>query len=220
MRISAKHVSAAIKREAMTLYGPSSQRVRLEWITESGGVFNAPHDVYVDPVKTPNVSDNVPGIWGPVMRDQRERITLADLALSIDQLGFWYFANDLNLANRKELVILQHVRDQYYTGAGTGLATVWTPDVAPSWTVDEWIGYWLVFSDRRFKVLSNAMLDVTVDLGVDGILPTGSTTAELQQLIEWYPVRDDLAVSAGAMSPLNEIAIFQSVFVSRIPAVA
>lgn len=198
------------------LYGHSSELFRLEWVTETGGTLNVSHNEYVGATKTTQVDLNIPGIWGPVMRDQRERIDIDGMMVSIDQLGFIYFANDLNLAGKDKLVILQHVKDKYYSGAGVGAAAVWTPDTAPAWTVDEWISYWLVFTDRRFKITDNDAGTLTIDLG-SGTLPTSSTSAEIMRLIEWHPVRRDLGVAAGALSPLNERLIFQSVFVSRIP---
>jgi len=170
------------------------------------------------------VSDNIAGIWGPVMRDQREKIDLDGQMINIDQLGFWFFPNSLNLAGLDDLLILQRNKDKYYTAPGTGAAAVWTPDDAPSFTENEWISFWLVFSDRRFKIIDNDTTTITVDLttGVPGskqTLPVASTTAEILALIEWYPIRRDLGVNGGAMSPLASQTIFQSIFVSRIPVV-
>ncbi len=216
MRVKSSHVNKMLKAEVSALYGHSSGLFRLEWVTETGGTLNVPHDESVGSTKTTQVQTDVPGIWGPVMRDQREQIRVDGMMISIDQLGFVYFANDLNLQGKDQLVILEHVKDKYYSGAGTGAAAVWTPNTPPAWTADEWITYWLVFSDQRFKITDNAAGNVTVDL-VGNTLPTSSTTAEIMRLIEWYPVRRDLGVVAGAIAPLNEQVIFQPIFVSRIP---
>ena len=222
IQVSAKHVSKVLKGEVSALYGVSSQRCRLEWVTVSGGVLNSPHNINVGETKTLQVNEDVAGIWSPVMRDQRERVKFEDQVVMVDQLGFWYFANDLNLAGLQEILILQKFKDKYYTAAGTPASAVWTPTEAPSWSVDEWISYWLVFSDRRFKITSNTTTAITVDL-TSGIpaskqsLPAGSNTGEIMGLVEWYPVRRDLGIEGGALSPLNAETIFQSVFVSRIP---
>jgi len=224
MRVSSKHVNKVLKSEISTLYGASSQRCRLEWITSTGGTLNKPHNLMVGKTDTLVVSDNIAGIWGPVMRDQREKIDLDGQMINIDQLGFWFFPNSLNLAGLDDLLILQRNKDKYYTAPGTGAAAVWTPDDAPSFTENEWISFWLVFSDRRFKIIDNDTTTITVDLttGVPGskqTLPVASTTAEILALIEWYPIRRDLGVNGGAMSPLASQTIFQSIFVSRIPVV-
>lgn len=221
-RISSRHVKSMLKQEAAILYGPTSSRVRLEWVTEAGGTLNQPHNIMVDATETVNILDNVAALWGPVMRDQREKTRLEGLSLDIDQLGFWYFANDLNLADRDKLLILHRLKDKYYAGAGTGAAAIWTPDEAPSWTADEWIGYWLVFSDRKYKITDNSTTAVTVDLSTDpgsNALPILSAEAEIMKLIKWYPIRQDLGVPAGALSPIFEENIFQSIFCSRIPIV-
>ena len=222
MRVSSKHVAKMLKTEISAIYGHSSGLCRLEWITQTGGSLNVPHDELVGATDAVNIENDVAGMWGPVMRDQRERVSIDGNMISIDQLGFVYFANDLNLQGRDKLVILQHVKDKYYTGAGTGAGSVWTPGTAPAWTADEWITYWLVFSDRRFKITDNAAGNVTVDLTseheiANQSLPASSTTAEIMRFVEWHPVRADPGVVAGALSPLNEQVIFQSVFVSRIP---
>ncbi len=221
MRVSSKHVVKILKGEAALLYAPSSQRCRLEWITSTGGTLNAPHNVMVDKTDTLNVSDDVAGIWGPAMRDQREKIIFENQTLSIDQLGYWYFPDSLNLAGLTNLLILQRNKDKYYTGAGTGAAAIWTPATAPEFTADEWISYWLVFSDRRFKITDNDTTTITVDL-TSGVpegkqaLP-GSTTAEIIGLVEWYPVRQALGFDSGSMSPMGSQTLLQSIFVSRIP---
>ena len=224
MRVSSKHVAKILKSEAALLYGHSSQRCRLEWITSTGGVLNAPHNTMVGKTDTLNVSDNVAGIWGPAQRDQREKPILKDQTISIDQLGYWYFPNSLNLAGLTDLLILQRNKDKYYTGLGTGAAAVWTPDIDPEFTSNEWISYWLTFSDRRFKITGNDTTTVTVDLtsGVPGsaqTLPTESTSSEILRLVEWYPVRRGLGIDGGAMSPMGSQTLLQSILVSRIPVV-
>ncbi len=223
-KVSSKHVARVLKGEVATLYGHSSQRCRLEWITSTGGALNKPHNKMVGAIDTLNVSDNVAGIWGPVMRDQREKVNLDGQVFNIDQLGFWYFPNSLNLAGLTDLLILQRNTDKYYTEAGIGAGSVWTPDEVPVFTADEWISYWLVFSDRRFKITDNDVTTVTVDLtsGVPSskrTLPTSSTTAEILGLVEWYPVRRGLGFEGGAISPLSSQTIFKSIFVSRTPVV-
>ena len=224
MKVSSKHVNKVLKAETATLYGKGSQKFRLEWITSTGGSLNRPHNVMVGKTDTLHISDNVSGIWGPVMRDQREKVDLDGQMINIDQLGFCFFPNSLNLAGLQDLLILQRITDQYYTGDGIGAGSVWTPDGAPSFTLNEWISYWLVFSDRRFRITGNDEGTITVDL-TKGIpsgkqtLPTGSTTAEILGFIEWYPVRRDFGFIGGAMSPLNTQTIMQSIFVSRIPVV-
>ncbi len=222
MRVKTSHVSKMLKAEISAIHGHSSGLFRLEWITQAGGTLNAPHNELLGATDTVNIENDVAGMWAPVMRDQRERISLDGNMISIDQLGFVYFANDLNLQGRDKLLILQQVKDKYYSGAGTGSESVWTPGTAPAWTADEWITYWLIFSDRRFKITDNAAGNLTVDLTSEPggqSLPTSSTNAEIMRLIEWHPVRRDLGVAAGALSPLNEQMIFQAVFVSRIPIV-
>ena len=211
-----------LKRENAVLYGPTSHRVRLEWASETGGILNAPHNIMVGATETVNIQNDVAALWGPVMRDQREKTRLEGLGLDIDQLGFWYFANDLNLADKDKLIILHLLKDKYYVGDGTGVSAVWTPDDAPSWTADEWISYWLVFSDKRYKITDNSTTAVTVDLATDpggNALPAASTEAKIMKLIKWHPVRQDLGLSAGALSPMHESLIFQAVFSSRIPIV-
>ncbi len=220
MRVKSSHVAKMLKAETAAIYGHSSGLFRLEWITQAGGALNVPHNEKVGATDTTNIMADVPGIWGPVMRDQRERISVDGNMISIDQFGFVYFANDLNLQGKNNLVIHEHVKDPSYTGAGTGAAAIWTPDEAPGWTADEWITYWLVFSDRRFKIADNAVGNLTVTLASEpnGLaLPVAPTSAAIMRLIEWHPVRRDLGVAAGALSPMNEQMIFQSVFVSRIP---
>lgn len=221
-RISSRHVKGMLKRETAVLYGPTSHRVRLEWMTETGGTLNEPHGIMEEATETVNIQNNIPALWGPVMRDQREKTQLEGLALDIDQLGFWYFANDLNLADKDKLLILHLLKDKYYVGDGTGAGSIWTPDEDPSWTADEWIGYWLVFSDKRYKITNNSTTAVTVDLNSDpgsNALPALSTESEIMKLIKWHPIRQGLDVVAGALSPMAEENIFQSIFVSRIPAV-
>lgn len=223
-RVSAKHVTNVHQAELSMLYGPSSQRVRLEWVTSIGGTLNKPHNKYVGATETLHISNNVAGIWGPVMRDQRERVRMEGQAIDIDQLGFWYFDNSLSLAEKTNLLILHCLKDKYHSSNGTGSASVWTPDEDPEFTADEWISYWLVFSDRRFKITDNDTTTVTVDL-TSGIpsslqeLPETSTAAEIMALIEWHPVRQKPELPGGALSPMGQETILQSVFCSRIPIV-
>ncbi len=137
-------------------------------------------------------------------------------------LGFLFFDHSLVLAGKENLLILQKGQDKYFTGAGVDAASVWTPAVDPEWTANEWVSYWLVFSDRRFRIVSNTTTALTVDLATGPsqqttTLPSGSNTGEIMRLIEWYPVRKDLGIDGGALSPMNTNTIFQSVFVSRIP---
>lgn len=222
-QVNAKHVNKMLRAETSVLYGPTSQQVRLEWITSVGGTYNAPHNVYVGATETLNVSDNVAAIFGSFKSDQRERINLNGQTLDIDQLGFWYFDNSLNLSEKTKLLVLHRNKDKYHTGAGSSSGSVWTPDDAPGFTADEWISYWLVFSDRRFKITDNDETTVTVDLnsGVPDNLQAlpASGTAEILGLVEWYPVRRDLGFLGGAISPIGLETIFQSVFCSRIPIV-
>jgi len=220
MRVKSSHVNKLLKVETSALYGHSSGLFRLEWITQTGGTLNIPHNERPDATDLTNIMADVPGIWGPVMRDQRERISVDGNMISIDQFGFVYFANDLNLQGKDNLIIYEHVKDPSHTGAGTGAAAIWTPGEAPGWTADEWITYWLVFSDRRFKIADNAVDNLTVTLASEpnGLgLPTDSTSAAIMRLIDWHSVRRDLGVVAGSLAPINEQMIFQSIFVSRIP---
>ena len=191
MRVKSSHVNKLLKVETSALHGHSSGSFRLEWITQTGGDLNVPHNELVGATDMINISADIPGIWGPVMRDQRERINVDGNMISIDQFGFVYFANDLNLQGKNNLVIYEHVKDPSYTGAGTGAAAIWTPD---------------------------GHLTVTLASEPNGLaLPTDSTSAAIMRLIEWHPVRRDLGLAAGALAPINEQMIFQSIFVSRIP---
>jgi hypothetical protein len=219
-KVSAKHVNTVLKREFSALHSTSSSDCRLEWITIAGGVYNEPHDTYTGATETVNIDTAVTGMWSPVMRDQRERIDLEEQTLSIDQLGFWFFSNGLNLSSRNDLVILQKDKEKYHSGSGTGAAAIWTLDVDPEFDDDEWLEHWLVFADRRFKIIDNNGTSVTVDLtsGIGGsTLPAGPVTGEIMGLVEWYPVRRDLGFSAGVLSPINSRQMFQSIFCSRIP---
>lgn len=216
--VPAKHIQAYLKQEVATLYGGTSQLVRLEWETETGGALNAAHGKNTGATKVTHILDNVQAMWGPVQENQRERIKLEGLALNIDQNGFWYFDNARNLAAKPKMVILHRLKDKFYSGLGTGALAVWTPDVAPGWTVDEWAGYDLVFSDRRFKVLSNTTTALTVTLD-GGTLPAGSTTGEVLKLVEWYPVRESLDVLGGSFAPMGLESIFQSVYCQRMSTV-
>lgn len=201
--------------EAESLYGGSSQIVRLEWITKTGGTPNPAYGVNEGATPTTNVLDNVAAIWGPVQRDQKEKTTISEETLSIDQQGFWYFANDLNLTGKPDLLILNRKMDKAYSGDGTSAAAIWTPDTAPAWTVNEWTGYWLVFPTSRFKILSNTVSALTVDL--DGeTLPVGSNTGEILTFVKWKPTRDDLSTPGGSLSPLGQEGIYQSILCNRL----
>lgn len=211
--IKSRHISKVRSVEIAALNGPASQNIRLEWITESGGTHNAPNDTNEGAVKTTHVLD-VPAIWGPVNTDQKEKTRLDQNNMSIDQVGFWYFSKTLDLADKKELVVIHKVKDTYFSGAGTTAAAIWTPDVAPSWTIDQWKGHWILFGDNRFKVLSNTDSALTVDLD-GGALPVGSNVGSIYILVIWNPVRDGLGLPSGATSPLGDELVLQSVYCSR-----
>lgn len=201
--------------EAASLYGVSSQLVRLEWITETGGTFIASRNAYEGATPTINVLDNIAAIWGSVQRDQREKLSLEEQSMAIDQQGYWYFDNALNLTGKPNLIILHRVMDELYSGDGTDASDVWTPDDDPSWTTNQWRGYWLVFPTSRFKILSNDGISVTVDFD-GGTLPAGSTAGEILTFIKWKPYRNDLSNPGGSLSPLGQEGVFQSLLCTRL----
>ena len=210
--IKSRHINKIRSIEIAALNGPSSQDVRLEWVTISGGTYNAPNDVYVEATKSVNILD-VRAIWGPESDDE-EKSSLDENKMEINQNGYWYFSKTLDLSNTPELVILHKVKDTYYKAAGTTLADVWTPNTAPTWSVNQWQGYWLVFPDSRFKILNNDTTSITVDLD-GGALPVGSNIGEILRLVVWNPIRDDLSVPGGVTSPLGGELTFQSIYSSR-----
>jgi len=215
MIIKSQHINKMRNIEAASIYGVGSQLVRLEWITETGGTFVPSRNAYEGSTKVTNVLDNVAAIWGPVQRDQREKVSLQEQAMAIDQQGYWYFDNSLNLTGKPNLIILHRMMDELYSGDGTDASDVWTPDDDPSWTVNQWRGYWLVFAASRFKILSNDATSVTVDLN-DGILPVGSTAGEILTFVKWDPDRDDLSNPGGSLSPIGQEDVFQSLLCTRL----
>ena len=218
MIIRSQHINKMNNLEAAAINSPSSQLVRLEWITEVGGTYLESQRVFEGATLTTNVLDNIPAIWGPVQRDQREKTRIFDQTISIDQQAYWYFDNAQNLSYLDKLMILQRVMDLLFSGDGTAAAAVWTPDAVQAWIVNQWKGYWLVFPTTRFKILSNDATSVTVDLD-GGTLPVGSTAGEILTFVKWRAVKDDLSNPGGSMSPLGQEGIFQSVLCTRLGTV-
>ena len=206
------------KAELQALHGASSQLVRLEWITATGGTLNIAHGVNAGETKTLQVNDVVPAIYGAPGFRSKDDLDAADRIVSIDEEVTWYFANDFKFGNLAELVIIQKLKSDYLQSDGTGTGAVWTPDSAPAWVVDSLIGYDLVFSDRRFKIISNTALKVTVDLPslpLPNALP-GAAQFEIYESIEWFPIRDDPQARGASLAPLGDQLILQGVACSRI----
>ncbi|GEM_PF-4365788 len=202
-----------MKQEAdKTLYSALGQLVRIEWQTQSGGIYKNPFEVYVGGTLTKNVLDTVALISS--IRDSE--LKLMDSEIVRANPAIIKLRTNVNLKNHPNFRIIQKIKDEYWTGAGTGAGSVWTPDSAPNWTADQWRGFWLWFSDKRFEVLSNTATALTVNLAGD-TLPASSTTGEIMSVKEWYPVFNQPTLGGGVRSAAGTHQLLQSVLCTEIP---
>lgn len=195
-----------------TLYSSLGQNVRIEWVTRSGGTYNDAWDITEGGTPSDNILDTVAIISGL----EEPQLQLLDKSIIDASPALLFLETDINLKNRPNFIIAQKIETEYWKGDGTGASTVWTPDSPPSWTADEWIGFSLWFSDRRFEITDNDTTTLTVDLD-GGTLPTSSTEAEIVSIQEWFPSLNAPDLADGMVSPLGDSQLLQSLLITKIP---
>jgi len=209
-----KHDLEVIRKVAMgDMYSPLGQTIRLEWETISGGTLKESFNIIEGGSKTEHIFDTnaiITSVDFRVLQQlSQEIISHTPAVIKIE--------TDINLQNSPHFMIAQKL-DTVGWGAkvGSGSSAVWTPTVAPSWTVDQWKGFWLWFSDRRFLIESNSTTALTVDLR-DQLLPVSETSAEIIEVQEWYPVFNNPSLSDGMRYPFGGGQLWQSVLCTKIP---
>ena len=189
------------------MHSAMGQDIRIEWITKAGGTLNAAYNVTEGGTDSLNVFDTKAIITH--IDDRR----LLELGMTLTDADFFFIdiETDINLKNKPNFVIVQKIDDpEYWDGNGIGASAVWTPDSAPSWTVDQWKGYWLWFSDKRFEIVSNTTTALTVNLG-NYTLPTISTYGEIVSVKKYKPIMDAPSLDEGMRTPFGSGILFQTI---------
>lgn len=164
------------------LYGELGQFVRLEWETETGGTWRPSYKVYEGTTITDHVEDNVRCLKRSLGLNELKLVQ--DARLSVGD-AVWSLLPTKNFSLKKKLTIVHKLMDQKVSGSGSGASDVFTVTGA-SYTVNDYAGWWLFFSDRRFQVESNTADAFTVNLKGGTIPATGSF--EVMPASEWYPM--------------------------------
>jgi len=196
------------------LYSAQGARVRVEWITETGGVAKSNWEFSTGTTETVNRDDTRAWIL-PLSRPDM-KVLDADI-VEYNPAMIWLDFN-INLFNRQNFTLVHKIiTGQYHKANGTGTSTTWTPDTTPDdWTGDQWIGYYLWFSDKRFKITDNSTTALTVTLA-GKTLPATSTEGEIVGCQEWYPVFNKLAVDQALVQPHGEGMLLQKLLCTQIP---
>lgn len=204
--ISENNIRKMRIRADATMHGAMAQNIRLEWITKVGGTPNVAYDVVEGGTDNLNIFDTKAIITH--IDDNR----LLELGMTLTDADFFFINidTDINLKTKPNFRIIQKIDTEYYQGNGTGASAVWTPGVAPSWIVNQWVGYWLWFSNRRFLIISNTATALTVTLG-NYTLPIESTSGEIVSVKEYKPINDAPALSDGMRTALGSGLLFQTV---------
>ncbi|MDD5539912.1 MAG: hypothetical protein PHG61_04380 [Candidatus Marinimicrobia bacterium] len=121
-------------------------------------------------------------------------------------------ATDKYLSGLPKLRIVHCFNTNKVTGTGTGSGAMWTMATA-AWTKNQYVNYWLVFDDRRFRIISNTAITLTVDLAHFALPDSGSFT--IQSLIEYYPKFEEPSLAAGMDLPLGNDLPLQTLICSR-----
>jgi len=194
------------------LYGGVGQDVRIEWITKSGGIADNVWDVTTGGTDTTNIL-NARGIVMDAERYQG-KLRIVENAIEYQHNVIWLLETDVNLKNQTNFILLQLLKDQYNSGSGTGSGSVWTVS-GSSWTVNQWAGFWLVFSDKRFEIVSNTATQLTVTLAGE-TLPA-SSSYEIMGIKEWYPFIPAPTLEDTMGLALGDGQLLQSVYCSQVP---
>lgn len=195
------------------MYSSLGQPIRIEWETTSGGTLKESFGIYEGGSKTENIFDTnaiITSIDYRALKQLSQEILVNNPAII-------QIETDINLQNSSRFTIVQKLTTEGWGAKeGSGAADVWTPTAAPSWTVNQWKGFWLWFGDRRFKILSNTTTALTVILG-DQTLPTDPTNAEILEVQEWYPVFNNQSLSEGMRYPFGDGQLLQGILCTKLP---
>lgn len=198
------------------MYSAMAQSIRIEWETVAGGVLKPAFNIYKGGSKTEHVQD-VQAIITEIDTAVMPQIQFLDSHILTNSPAIIKIETDVNLKNMSRFMIAQKItNNEWGSLPGSGSVAVWTPSADPSWTADQWKGYWLWFSDRRFEVLSNTTTALTVNLR-DQALPTLATNAYILGVQEWYPVFNDQSVSNGLRTLLGTEQLWQAILCTKIP---
>jgi len=197
------------------LYSAAGQKIRIEWITESGGSAKAAWGIDHD---GGSETENMLDTRCLISNLKRSQFDLLDKAIVERKPVLIRLETDVNLKTRPNFVIVQRLDTKYWTGNGVGSGAIWTPDSPPGWTADAWTSFWLWFSDKRFEITSNTTTALTVDL--DGkTLPASSTSSEIVAVKEWYPILNIPDLADGMDQPLGDSQLSQALICTKLPYV-
>ena len=197
------------------MYSPLAQSVRIEWETISGGVLKESFQIYEGGTKTEHVQDTQAIIIS--IDPNRSNIKQLDSAILTFNPVIIKIETDINLKNSPNFIIAQKLTtEEWGTRSGIGASAVWTPEDVPNWTVDQYKGHWLWFSDRRFEIISNTAIAVTVELR-DQVLPTALTGADIIEVQEWFPVMNNPSLSDGLRTTLGTEQLWQTILCTQLP---
>ena len=213
--ISKRDLEVMRKVANSDMYSPLAQSIRIEWETISGGVLKESFQIYEGGTKTEYVQD-VQAIISSIDSD-RSNIQQLDSTILTFNPAIVKIETDINLRNSPNFIIAQKLTtEEWGTKAGIGAAAVWTPEDDPNWTIDQWKGHWLWFSDRRFEIVSNIAIAVTVELR-DQALPTALTNADIIEVQEWFPVMNNPSLSDGLRTTLGNEQLWQTILCTQLP---
>ncbi len=197
------------------MFSAMGQDIRIENITKVGGTPNVAYDVIEGGVDTLNILDTKAIITH--IDDRR----LLEFGMTLTDADFFFIdvETEINLKNKPNFVIVQKIDDpEYWDGNGIGAASVWTPDVVQAWTIDQWKGFWLWFSDKRFEIVSNTATALTVTLG-NYTLPTISTYGEIVSIKKYNPINDAPPLGSGMRYPFGSGILFQTIIATTVGTV-
>lgn len=137
----------------------------------------------------------------------------------------------LNLRAKDKLRFVQLLNNNTATGDASYSGQTLT-DSSKSWTTNQWVGYDIVMSDRRYKILSNTATTVTIDPIGQTVLNDTFDTIEtpfdeysytfdetvtisytIQPTVTWYPKL--LSPRLGAFVTIGNQAPLQTILCSR-----
>lgn len=206
MTISENDIRKMRIKAGGNMHSPMGQDVRIEWFIKSGGTPNVTYDIVEGGTDTLNIFDTK-AIISSI--DDKQLVALG-LTLMDGNHALIQLDTNINLQMKPNFVIVQKIDTEYWEGDGTGASSVWTPDVAPNWTVNQWKGFWLWFSDKRFLIVSNTTTALTVTLG-NHTLPTSSTSGEIVAAKVWKPVHDTPSLADNMRTPIGSDILFQTI---------
>jgi len=199
----------ARKRFERMLQSSVATDIRIEWKTTSGGTTDVVYDIVDSGTDTRNVLDTK-GVLEWVDRVNTDRV---ENAIAHHRDAIWMINTDVNLKNRENFIIAQKIKDEYEDGSGAGSGSAWT--VSASWTTDQWKGFWLVFSDKRFLITSNTATVLTVDL--DGDTLPASDDYEIMAIKEWYPIDNVPGLEDNMSANIGNFNLLQGIYCTQIP---